>query len=300
MTIGEMQACLARLYVNEAFRKLFYLDPQMVLEGYCLTEEEAAAIRCLDYGRLDQFASSLVTKRRKRVERAYPLLFRLNSAEFRRYYARFYQLYSARPYQSGDQDVVEFGTFLEESLIGADHWPPYASDLARYERMYYWTRITAACDADEAIPGIIEAACPNVVGLDARPSLRPNVTVATFAYDVGAIEDALQHGSAPDKDQLPGGCSVIFRPATSSSPIQMLRINRPTKAVLDCCDGYRTVAQIVTETEAVLGINGLHDRIVETIARLLAEHVIALDGGALARRRAHRWAYVSATQTESM
>src|SRR5205823_5930952 len=44
MSIGEMQACLARLYVNEPFRRWFCLDPAAALEGYRLTEEERASL----------------------------------------------------------------------------------------------------------------------------------------------------------------------------------------------------------------------------------------------------------------
>src|SRR5689334_7317748 len=109
-----MQACLARLYVDEPFRKLFYLEPAGTLQEYRLTREESAAIQSLDHRMLDVFESSLKNKRKKRIQRAYPMLFSLDTgSRIDSYYLRYYHLYRARPNQSGYQDVMEFGLFME-------------------------------------------------------------------------------------------------------------------------------------------------------------------------------------------
>jgi hypothetical protein len=294
-----MQACLARLYVDEPFRKLFYLDPAAVLEGYRLTEEESAALRRLDPVMLDQFASSLVAKRRKRIERAYPLLFGIDGPEIRRYYARFYGLYPTPPYQVGHQDIIEFGTFLEASLVGTSHLPPYASDLAKYERLYFWARMASAPGGEEDRDRAQETPAA-IVSPDARPVLRPDVTVADFDHDVSSIEEALQGGTAPGDIEAGEACTILFRPSIGTSGVQMLRINRPTRTILGACHGHRTVAGIVADTEAALGATDLRDRVMEAIGRLLAAQVLSLDTDLVAHRPMQAGAFASATQTESM
>ena len=63
MSMAEMQACLARLYVDRAFRRLFALEPETVLREYRLSAEEAEALRALDGNALERFARSLRSKR---------------------------------------------------------------------------------------------------------------------------------------------------------------------------------------------------------------------------------------------
>ena len=297
MSTGEMQACLARLYVDEPFRKLLYLDPETALDGYRLTPEEDAAIRGIDRDSLDQFASSLIAKRRKQFERAYPLLFRVGGSEIRRYYARFYQLYTAKPYHSSHQEVIDFGNFVEESLANAEHLPAYANDVARYERLYYWTKVSSVWDAE---PPAQAPAQPQRVDMDDRPFLNPDVTVAEYAHDVAAIEEAVQRGDAPDDIRAVGSCCILFRPGNGESGVQMLRISAPVKTLLDCCDGRRTVAQIVAEAEAVLGADDLRSQVIESIDRLLASHVLAVGARGAQRAPLQHRGYASATQIESM
>jgi hypothetical protein len=297
MSIAEMQACIARLYVDEPFRKMLHLDPSSALDGYRLTADEDAAIRGIDSNALEQFAGSLVAKRRKRIERAYPLLFRMDSREVQRLYARFYQLYTAKPYQPGDQEVIEFGVFAEQSLVNTDHLPSYAGDLARYERLYYWATVSGEWDAGEE-----ETTSDNtrvVTDMAARPSLAPNVTVSEFAHDVAAVEEALQKGEDPAAIRAIQRCSIVFRPAVGNSAVQMLRVNAPTKQILDLCNGRRTVAEIIVETETALGAVELRGAILDTLNRLSGLRVLALDA-VPEDGRDGQLGFGSATQVESV
>lgn len=299
MSIAEMQACLARLYIDEPFRKLFYLDPVAALEDYRLNREESTAILSVERHALDDFAASLTGKRRKRVERAYPLLFKVDGTEIRRYYRRFCQLVPARPYDFGQQEVVEFGLFLEESLANVDHLPPYASDLAKYERLSFWALTSTNPEAQtDAVHEKFEAA--SIVPPEERPFLSPDVTIADFAYDVGAIEEALSQGHAPNEVHPGPACSIIFRPGTDKSRALMLRINAPTKAILKYCNARNTVSEIVTAVEAALGADHLHEVIIDTIKRLLAARVLAVDAPCAEHRQIDHRPYSGATDAEPM
>lgn len=299
MSIAEMQACLARLYVSESFRKLFHCDPSAALEGCDLSRDEADALRRLDREQLDQFARSLVSKRRKPVERAYPLLFALDAAAMRRYYWRFFQLYPARPGQGQHQDVVDFGEFIEDSLTSTEQVPAYASDLARYERLYYLAMVGAAASGElTESPGT--GTTSGDLTAEARPSLGRDVQVADFAYDVAMIEESLQQQQAPEEARVADGCTIVFARGTGGSGARMLRINAATKLILGLCDGRRTISKIVTETEAALGATNLEGGILESVGRLLASGVLVLDRAPAAQQAVRSRAYAAAVQTESI
>src|SRR4029450_12314298 len=97
MSMAEMQACLARLYVDGAFRRLLALEPETGLSEYRLSTAEAQALRDLDAAAVERFARSLESKRRRRFAATYPLLFGLGAPAIERYYDRYCQLYPARP-----------------------------------------------------------------------------------------------------------------------------------------------------------------------------------------------------------
>src|SRR5262249_51187136 len=140
VSMPEMQACLARLYVDRAFRRLFALEPEAVLREYRLSAEEAQALRDLDRPALERFAHSLRGKRRRRFEATYPLLFGLACPAVDRYYDRYYHLYPARPGGSFIAELLEFGCFMQECLATDDEAPPFAADLAQYERLLFAAR----------------------------------------------------------------------------------------------------------------------------------------------------------------
>ena len=300
MSIGEMQACLARLYVDESFRRLFRLDPAATIEGYRLGDAESMALRNLDPRVLDHFARSLIGKRRRRMERAYPLLFAIDGREMRHYYARFYHVHPAQPYEDEHQTIIDFGLFMEESLPQVAHLPAYTAEVAKYERLYYAAALAARRDAAATAQEHEESVTP--VGMSARPSLRGSVQVADFTYDIATIEEALQQGRAPAPgDVATEGSSILFLPGASDGAVRMLRINAPTKAVLDLCDGSRTMAQIVADSQAALHAADLRAGIVAAVSRLLASGVLTLD--AVDRERddpAPRRSYGGDSQIESL
>lgn len=277
MSIAEMQACLARLYVNDAFRRLFHADSATAIGGYQLTPEESAAIQRIDPAMLDFFAASLKNKRKKRVLRAFPLTFMLDHPAADRYYSRFYQLHAARSHHSIHQDVIDFGIFMEESLAQSDDLPPYAVDVVRYERLYYFAAL--ATPAAAATPAPDGAAA---VLRSTRPAPREGVEIASFSYDVAAIEKALEAGEKPaDPPVVAGGYAIVFRPGSAEADAKMMRLNRPTRVVFELCDGQRTVSEIAAEAQEVLGVAGMEDSIVATINRLVALQVLVRDAAAL-------------------
>ena len=136
MSLGEMQACLARLYVDESFRRLCALDPGALRE-YRLAPDEEQALRTLDRGQLENFARSLRNKRRRRAERAYPITVPCwtprDGALLRPVLSIARGQHAAAAHLSGCDRFRRVHRGIADGSAGVV--PPYARDLARFERL---------------------------------------------------------------------------------------------------------------------------------------------------------------------
>lgn len=268
MSITEMQACLARLYTNEASRKLFYHDQDTILDGYVLTDDERLAIKALDRKMLNFFASSLKMKRRKKIERPYEVLFKLDPKMVNRCYQRYYELYPARPNTHLQEEILQFGQFMEETLAGIDTLPPYIKDLVRYERMI------ASMDFSQKIE-------PNNGGSEKERkeifsddwlSLQEGIKIEIFAYNVSAIHEALWHNKKP-QGVTRGEYYILF---LWHSPVRatFFGINYNTKVFLDLCAGNTTLLDVVDKLQTQFGDDSLADSITALAHRMLELGII--------------------------
>lgn len=276
MSVAEMQACLARLYVDDPFRKLFFLDQAAACEGYRLTEAEETALAGLDAKTVGFFAGSLKRKREGKIKSTYPLLYRLNPAEIRRYYDRFYQLYPARPNVPYREDILQFGRFMEATLATAETVPPYAGDVAKYERLFNTLLLSPAPQPDGQAPEVIDDQPDDLFDiLLTRPRLNPNIIVETFTYDITVIEDALNKEQVPD-DLEPGEYFIIFQRVSDTAEPKVFQINLPSKKLLDLCDGHRSVLKIVAVLEHIFHTKDAREDVVNIINQFRAMNVIRI------------------------
>jgi hypothetical protein len=262
-----MQACLSRLYVDTCFRALFYINPVDTMNGYNLTTEERSAIRGVDRQKLEFFASSLRQKRREKLQCVYPALFALKSRAVDLLYQRYYDLHIATPYHGPQEDVISFGLFIEESLANAAGVPRYASDLAKYERLYYcsrleWNRID---DCVRDTTGILATSDQSV-----RVKVRNRVLIAAFHYNIAHIAEALQTGNISPGHEIDEDEHIIaFVPRIGRSNAKMLRLTPATKTLLDLCNGHRPLGMIIEMAESRFGTGNITEDVLATLTRML-------------------------------
>jgi Coenzyme PQQ synthesis protein D (PqqD) len=267
MSATELQACLARLYTSWAFRSLFRADPDAALDGYFLTAREREAISGIDWDTLDWFAASLKTKRRSRLEKAFPALFAIGGPTLDTYVDRYHEVYPLRPGETGSDDAAQFGAFIEETLADDEHLPAYARELARFERTLqevrrsFRTAGTAAGDPP-----------PESNGLPTRPEPLPGVLLARFDYNVSEIDDAVREGREPaPRDE---GEVVVYALREGIRDPRVLRVSEPTAVVIELCDGRRSVDEITLEIEERYGQAGLRAGIEDAIGQLVASGIL--------------------------
>lgn len=275
MSIPEMQACLARLYVDDAFLRLFEVSGDSALSQYRLTEAERSAISGIDRVQLRLFADSLKAKRKPRFEIPFSMLFKINKAALSRHYDRFYNLRRIGPHDIQFDLTMEFGKFLEEALAADEDLPCYAGDLAKYERLYHSARFNprAAGPLADVVDG--DGAPAEALLGEMYPVLRPGVEVGEFEYDIRGVQEAMERGEIPDRTDR-GKFHVAFVPSVPPRRAKVFRLTPATHQLLSLCDGRSPLSEIVDELQGTLGESDLRESIIGAIRRLLNLGVVEL------------------------
>jgi hypothetical protein len=134
MGLAHWQDLLARLYTDAALRERFAADPQAVGREFGLGPEEAARLAELSTAQLRHFAASLVTKRRREVEKQLPLARRaLREAVFAELFRRHAAAFHPAGARKHRDDAVAFAAVLERAARAGEIGPAWVADLVRYE-----------------------------------------------------------------------------------------------------------------------------------------------------------------------
>jgi hypothetical protein len=132
MGLAEVQAALARLYIDPVLRDRFFAEPAAVGAEFGLDAEEARGLARVPRSQVEQFAASLRHKRRDQVRRAVPIAARaIGGSRF----AELFERYATESSPRGSKaDLDDAAGFVEAIRRWADQVePPWAVDLARYE-----------------------------------------------------------------------------------------------------------------------------------------------------------------------
>lgn len=246
VSVAEMQACLARLYTDGASRRLFEIDTDFVLAAYDLTTDERQALEQIDQQMLGVFARGLLAKRRDRLERWFPLLFRVVPAEvMSRLWARYNDLHPQRVDESSGPQVVTFACFMTETLPGSPAAPAHAADVARYEGvMFRATHTPTSLDElariNEPSPRepAVEAASPTSCF-----QLEEGVYVEDFACAILDVVKRLRQGEVVAEVAVEP-TALVFQTVRGAMAPKIVRINGPTREVLAAADGRTAAAQV--------------------------------------------------------
>jgi len=255
MSVSEMQACLARLYVNRPFRQLFHLNEDLVFQEYKLDDEERQVLKNIDKRMLDYFANSLINKRKKRFQSIFPLLNQVLGPEFERYYERYYHVYPAKPHEPTLQQVLDFGDFMEQCLAVDADVAPYAGELARYEKLCFSTKFQPSPQDTFATINEKHSVSQQLLDRSVCPLLSPSVQIAEFQYNVDKIASTLQLQQEPG-DVQKGSYWMIFQQTDTTQP-RIFSISPAIGHLLELCDGQHTLLDIIQIMQRITGRSNL-------------------------------------------
>lgn len=131
MGLAEVQAALARFYVDPALRDRFFADPTVVGLELGLGADEARGLAGVSRRQVEQFAESLRRKRRDQARRVIPMAARALGGRFGGLFERYAAAAAPRGSKADLDDAIGFvealGRWTDEER------PPWVVDLARYE-----------------------------------------------------------------------------------------------------------------------------------------------------------------------
>jgi len=133
-SLDQIQALLARLFTNAAFRSNFFADPQTVARDFGLVPEAASALATINAKSVGQFVNSLRQKRLADARKTLPLTARALGADF----GRLLRPELDGPPSAGRHrdDAAKLVARLAQGSEGAQSFPLWIVDLARYEMAF--------------------------------------------------------------------------------------------------------------------------------------------------------------------
>lgn len=241
-----MQSALTRLYTSGPFFEWFCIDPDTVLDQYDLTPREASAIAGIDREAVKRFAISLRFKTWGRFKSPYRLVHAVDTLTVRKYFMRFYQLRPIRPNEAFYDPNLEFGEFLERSFSGNPEMPPYAGDLARYERLFHKARFEPRSPGTSPTSERLTVDAPTPACVARRC---PGIHIESFDYDMGALEKSLRDETVPeDVEKKPR--HVVFQSFEQIGRAKKFQISAAMANLVALCDGENDLAAVASALEA--------------------------------------------------
>jgi len=143
MALADVQAILARLFTEDAFRASFFHDPVTVGCVLGLEVAEASALADLSRDEVEQFAAIIRHKRADDVRKVLPMTARALDGAFDRHVLATIVGAVHRERHRDDARVLVDG--LRRLARSNELEPPWAADLARYEVTFGEAMHRSAC-----------------------------------------------------------------------------------------------------------------------------------------------------------
>jgi len=138
MGLAEVQAALARLYTDPAFREMLENDPEALQRACGLSDEDLEHLKHLSAAELEFFAASLRSKRRGEVAKLLPETVAALGGQYRLLFNEHAANYLPPAKNKHLEDALHFAEFLEHISLPDKPWVP--STIA-YERA--WLEISS-------------------------------------------------------------------------------------------------------------------------------------------------------------
>jgi hypothetical protein len=141
MGLAQVQAALARLYTDAAWRADFLADPEGAGAGLGLDAAEVRQLAQLGPGQVQLVAGSLRRKRLNEVVKLLPLSHRALGPRFAALFWQHADAYLPRGTKRHRDDALAFAAFVARAARVEGLEPPWAADLMRYEAGWLATSV---------------------------------------------------------------------------------------------------------------------------------------------------------------
>jgi len=270
-----MQSLLARLYVDEYFRKLLLHQPNMAFEGYVLTKQEQEAVVSIDADRLKYYADGIAKKREIRLSRHFPLLTAIGRLagreESNRLFRRFHGLHPSVAEVDSQIEVQLFSAFATRHVAGIKEYPAFASDIVRYEFARYKTARLNTSQRSHSHGGMRASYTREEIRPGSTFGITSNTRVQAFDWNVVRVAAQLNKGTLP-REVKEDSTTVVLR--KKNNRLMELVVTGPTSEILHALDGQTAVETVVDRVEEAFGVPGLYDDVVGVMKQLQEKEIV--------------------------
>jgi hypothetical protein len=259
MTLLDMQRVLSRILTDKAFQRSFIEGDEPDPAAYRLTGRELSSLRGLRWDRVGLHAELLAHGRLELALKSLPLTRLLLHGQLYEHLDRFCAEYPPTPeaashaWTEGSR-LCDFATkLISEEMLR----PGWAADLVRYERIL----LALATSAEAAASAIRISELndeqpgpePGWPSAHLVPVTGPHAEVASFSYPLVDLIPMLQDGHPPiSVHRLERPLLLLFYKAPRG-PVRIVRINEPTAALINSCDGDQTITGVTDLLGAQFG-----------------------------------------------
>jgi hypothetical protein len=259
MSALAMQTVIAKLCADFKFRQDYLNDPDAMLGQYELTTEEIESVKALDMPLVQDYASSLVSKRMSLIKKWFGLTF--TYLESRLSHEEVHQLvhsYGVETYRDQEElggewlrgESKRFYDYLRQHFAGGDERLPYFSDLMEYEFVSFLMRNSreahqSSVEINATNPAMARPTLEGDFLLISKPLVGKHARACAFQYNVPVLIEFLRgEKPLPDLPKEPTCC--LFLRGTQQQNVVPTIISQPLKDLIDMCTGEHTTEEVVS------------------------------------------------------
>ena len=285
------QSVLARVLVDRGARRRLAGDADAFAREVGLDTEAIRSLQAAGLSELDDFASSLETKRFGMVSRSSPALYKLLETSstldhVRQQFATRCPPNAAPEYPNRTIRDAYWAQALVRALVAEGDAAlasvPHLDDVAHFEQVLLdlgmnRTRVESA----KLFQAQRDAwtALPRAAVLRRFPRSGPHVAIEAFSCEVTSVVRALMDGT-----RIPStvrrATRVLFVKQVGARNVRYFEINALTDRLLARCDGQRSGGELADElarqSPAFAGTGG-RDKVAAILGQLVQQNVLALD-----------------------
>lgn len=281
MTLLDMQRVLSRILTDKPFQQSFSNGDAPSPAIYQLTEHELGILRGLRWDRVGVQTEFLAHRRLEVALKALPLTGLLLHDQLHDQLDRFCAEHPPRPRAAGPvwAEATRLCEFASKLIAEGTLRPAWARDLIRYERCVLDLTVSSrsAASATDVAELNADTGRPPADPDDLVPVAGPHAEVVQFSYPLPDLIKLLLSGGLPDDVRPLDRPLLILFYQRPRGPVRVVRINEATAALIEACDGDRTIAGVTEQLSRTVGSGAkARTRVAATIAQLRDAGVVGL------------------------
>lgn len=250
MTLLDMQRVFSRILTDRDFHRAFVAGDESVCAPYDLTERELRSLRGLRWDWVGLHVDLLAHSRLEMALKGLPLTELVLHKQLHGHLDRFCREFPPVP-EANSQLYVEatrLCRFIRRLTAEGTLTPAWGGEVATYEHTALTLSISTDAAESSAAAADLNARWSGSTGdLDAViPVAGPHVRVVTFGFPLLDLLSRLDDGEVPEQvAPAERPLTIMFHKLPGVYPTQTAKINAPTAALLDLCDGDRTLRAVL-------------------------------------------------------